>query len=254
MKSRFNFSDLAPSALALLAGTGLLFPPPCRAQEEARLQGDIGFALYDNPSITRSTGKSKTVRPYLNADYGNFYSRVDTFGYKALPLGNGHLELATRVSAAGYRAADRNIGSRSNPVPVGLGSYQETPCGGFFLYGFHDMVSGGVLLDLMYAAELSAGPVQIYPQLGLERMSARYAQHLYAVSASEATLSGLPRYMPGHASSPYLGVALEYLLPANLKLSFQLTKKWLGKDTTDSPLVNNPSPSTGLLALTQVFK
>ena len=43
-----------------------------------------------------------------------------------------------------------------------------------------------------------------------------------------------------------LGLALEDPLPDNLE--------WLGKDTTDSPLVNNPSPGSGLLALTQVFK
>jgi len=119
MQSRFPFPDLAPSALALLAGTALLVPQPCRAQEEARLQGDMGLALHNSPSITRSAGKDNAIVPYIYADYGNFYSRVDTLGYKAMPLGNGHLEVATRVSVEGYRAADSNIGSRSKPVRVG---------------------------------------------------------------------------------------------------------------------------------------
>ncbi len=183
------------------------------------------MALYNTPPVTRTADKTNTVLPYLYADYGNFYARVNTFGYKAVPLGSGHLELAARVSVEGYRAADHGIGDRSTPVPVGLGTFQETSYGAFFLYGFHDTVSGGSLLDLMYAAEISAGPIEVYPQLGLERRSARYVQHLYGVSATEAAQSGLSSYAPGKAYSPYLGVALEYPLPDKLKLSLQVTNR-----------------------------
>ena len=239
------------SAMAMLAG--LLGPVtlPSWAQEEPRLQGDAGLALYNTPPITRTADKSNTVLPYLYADYGNLYARVNTFGYKAMPLGNGHLELAARISFEGYRAADH--GNRSTPVPVGLGTMQETAYGAFFLYGFHDTVSGGTLLDLMYAAEMRVGPVQVYPEFGLEHRSARYVQHLYGVSATEAAQSGLPSYAPGSASSPYLGLALEYPLPNNLKLSFQLTRKWLGKSMMDSPLISTSTQTSGLLALVRVF-
>jgi len=237
----------------MLAGLLVQATQPARAQEAARLQGDAGLALYNTPPITRTADKSNTVLPYVYADYGNFYARVNTFGYKAMPLGNGHLELAARVSVEGYRAADRGIGNRSNPVPVGVGTLQETPYGAFFLYGFHDSVSGGTLLDLMYAAEMNAGPIQVYPQLGLEHRSARYLQHLYGVSATEAAQSGLSSYAPGHASSPYLGLALEYPLPNQLKLSFQITKRWLGRSMTDSPLINTSTQTSGLLALMHVF-
>ena len=240
--------------MAMLAGLLVQVPLPSWAQEEPRLQGDAGLALYNTPPITRTADKSNTVLPYLYADYGNFYARVNTFGYKAMALGNGHLELAARISVEGYRAADHGIGNRSTPVPVGVGTLQETAYGAFFLHGFHDTVSGGTLLDLMYAAEMSAGPLQIYPEFGLERRSARYVRHLYGVSATEAAQSGLPSYTPGNASSPYLGLALEYPLPNDLKLSFQVTRKWLGKSMTDSPLIKASTQTSGLLALMHVFK
>ena len=42
--------------------------------------------------------------PYLFADYGRFFARVDTFGIKMLPIGNGYLELVGRVSQDGWNA------------------------------------------------------------------------------------------------------------------------------------------------------
>lgn len=238
----------------LLTSMLMLLASPTWAQSEARLHGDVGLALYSTPPVTRSTDNGKTVLPYLYADYGNFYARVNTFGYKVAPLGAGHLELSTRISFEGYRATDHGIGNRAKPVPIGLSTFQETPYGAFFAYGFHDTVSGGNLMDLMYATELNAAPVHVYPQIGLERRSARYAQHLYGVSAAEAAGSGLASYTPGSATSPYLGLALEYPLQKDLNLSWQITKKWLGKGITDSPLVNTSSQTSGLLALTHVFR
>ncbi|MEY5098442.1 MAG: hypothetical protein RJA36_1161 [Pseudomonadota bacterium] len=250
---KFHLSVFSKSAMAMLTSLLAQVLQSAWAQTEPQLQGDAGLALYNTPHITRTADKSNTVLPYIYADYGNLYARVNTFGYQAMPLGNGHLELAARVSVEAYRAADRGIGNRSTPIPVGLGTLQETPYGAFFLYGFHDTVSGGTLLDLMYAAEMSAGPIEVYPQFGLERRSARYMQHLYAVSSTEAAQSGLSSYTPGKASSPYLSMALEYPLPDKLKLSFQITKKWLGKSMTDSPLINTSTQTSGLLALVHVF-
>lgn len=251
---KFFPAALAQSAVTTLAGALSLLAPPAAAQTAERLQGDVGLGLYNTPAITRTVDKSTSVLPYLYADLGRFYARVNTFGYKAVPMGNGHVELAARVSFEGYRSADRGIGERSDPVPVGLGTFQETPYGAFFLYAFRDTVSGGTLLDLMYAAELSAGPFQLYPQLGMERRSARYVQHLYGVSATEATQSGLSRWAPGSAVSPYIALAAQWPLQADLNLTFQVTKKWLGRGLTDSPLVDSSSQTSGLLALTHVFK
>ncbi len=136
------------------------------AQDAASLKGDVGAAVYRTPAITRTTQGSNTVLPYVYADHGPFYARINTLGYKAMPLGAGHLEVAVRVTQEGYKSAQAGIGDRSNPLPVGVGTFQKTAYGAFFAYSLYDPSSGGNLVDLMYAAKFRVAGISVYPQLG----------------------------------------------------------------------------------------
>lgn len=244
-------SPLVKSALAVLALAACL---SCGAQTSEGLVGDVGGALYRTPAITRTTERSNTVLPYLYADAGRWYARVDTFGVRMLPLGAGSLELAASVSFEAYRPANAAFDNRSTPLPVGVGSYQETPVGAFFLYAFRDLASGGTLLEATYAAELDAGPVHFYPQLGLERRSARYMQHLYGVGEAEAQRASLAAYAPGGSVTPGVALAMDYALTDLLKLSAQVRKRWLDASFTASPLVDARTQVTGFVALTRTFR
>ena len=225
------------------------------SDDKPQLQGDVGIALYRTPPITRAAGDANVVLPYAFADYGNFFARVDTFGVKLMPLGAGSLELSGRLSFEGYKSVGYNgIQERSRPVPVGLSTFQETPYGAFFLYSFYDVTSGGTLLDALYAAEFKLGAMTIYPQLGLERRSAKYVQHLYGVSALENAVSKLDVYNPGNSLSPNFGVAFAYPLENDYSLTLQVRKKWLDSSITDSPLVNSKSQLSSFLSLTRSFK
>ncbi len=224
------------------------------AQDAASLKGDVGAAVYRTPAITRTTQGSNTVLPYVYADHGPFYARINTLGYKAMPLGAGHLEVAVRVTQEGYKSAQAGIGDRSNPLPVGVGTFQKTAYGAFFAYSLYDPSSGGNLVDLMYAAKFRVAGISVYPQLGLERRSAKYVQHLYGVNAAQATASGLSIYSAQSSMSPNLGFTAEYPLNDRYSVTYQLRKKWFDSGTTNSPLVNSQSQTTSFLALTRSFK
>ncbi len=223
------------------------------SQAAPKLEGDIGRAAYRTPPVARTADRSTVVLPYVYADYGAFYGRVDTFGYKATPLGKGHLELAARVSVEGYRPGDAAFGKRATPVPIGLGTFQETPYGAFFAYGFHDATSGGTLLDLSYAAEFSVGPLHVYPLAGIERRSARYVDHLYGVNAAEALRAGVAAYSPGASTTPSAGIALDYPVAERLKLTAQVRRRWLDRSITASPLVDAKAQTSGLVAIARSF-
>jgi MipA family protein len=224
------------------------------AQTEYTLKGDVGAALYRTPGITRSMEGSNAVLPYAYADYGPFYARINTLGYKAMPLGAGHLELAARVTLEGYKSSQAGIVDRTSPLPIGLGTFQKTAYGAFFAYGFYAPNSGGSLVDLMYAAKFQVAGVNFYPQLGVERRSAKYVQHLYGVSTAEAVASGLSAYSAQSSTSPNLGLTAEYALNQNYTLSYQLRKKWFDTGITNSPLVTAHSQTSSFLALTRSFK
>ena len=125
--------------------------------------------------------------PYAYGDLGRLFVREDTFGAKLVPVGWGALELVGRISTEGTDGDGPGLAHRTNPRPVGLGTFQETPWGGVFADAFVDTVSGGTLLEASYAAELPVGAATLYPQVGLSRRSARYDAHLFDVRAVSTT-------------------------------------------------------------------
>lgn len=220
----------------------------------SNLIGDVGLAMYRTPAVTHAQGQVNSVLPYVYADYGPLYARVDTFGYKVAPLGAGHFELATRLSLEGYQSTVPGVSNRARPKPVGVGTFQETPYGAFIFYAFGDATSHGSLIDLTYAAEFIVGNWHVYPQVGVERRDRRYVTNLYGVDATDAQRSGLAEYAPGYSASPNVAAAMEYPLTESLKLTFQLKKRWLDRSIYESPLVNVRQQTSGLLAISQSFK
>jgi MipA family protein len=219
-----------------------------------KLIGDVGVANYRTPAITRSNQKNNMVLPYVYADYGNWYARVDTFGYKIAPIGAGHLEIATRISFEDFQPTNAGVDRRSKPKLLGIGTFQETPYGAFFLYAFRDTTSGGMLLDATYAAEFVFADWHFYPQFGVEQRDQKYVEKLYGVDAIEAQRSGLAAYSPKSSTSPNIAMAAEYPFADHLKLSVQLRKRYLDKAIQDSPLVNAKQQTSGFVAVTKTFE
>ena len=221
------------------------------------LTGDVGAAVYATAANVRGASHRSSFLPYVYADYQRVFARTDTFGVKTVALGSGYLELVGRVSQEGYKAdspALRGLHDRSTPVPLGIGTYQETPYGGFFVYAMHDVTSGGSLLEATYAAELAFSGWKIYPQIGIERRSAAYVQHLYGVDADESARSGVARYRATASTVPVAGLAAELALGGPWHLLVQARRSWLDAAIRNSPLVASRSQNSGFVAVTYAFK
>ena len=222
------------------------------AEEGDRYVGDLGLGGYQISRIAGTDAKP-TLFPYIYGDYGHFYGRVDTFGYKAMPMGFGHLELSTRISFEGFRPTQSALSRRESPRLMGLGTFQETPWGGLFVYAFRDAVSGGSMLDVTYAAEFNWGRLTVYPELGLTRRSARYVQHLYGVTADQSQLAGVTAYAAGASTVPTAGWAMELPINDRYKWVGEVKRRWLDHSITQSPLVLHKTQDSVLLSLARVF-
>ena len=113
-------------AVLPLAVHALLAPGSAAAQSAAgdRLVGEVGLGVYARTEVVRDTGTSTMVLPYVYADWGRVFARVDTLGVKLVPLGLGHLELVGRISTEGWdadRPSLRGLSDRGNPLPVWRG-------------------------------------------------------------------------------------------------------------------------------------
>lgn len=251
------------SRLSLMA-LGLWAATAAQAQEgfTDRFVGELGGAAYATASPIKSKDTAVTALPYVYGDWGRAFARVDTLGIKTLPLAMGHLEGVVRVSQEGFDAdttALQGVNKRSNPLPIGLGTFQRTPVGGVFVYAMHDVNSGGNLLEATYAARFEVAGVKLYPQAGIEYRSRAYVHHLYGVSASEASASqtaggALTAYQAGASTVPMLGLAASVPLTGPWALQLQWRHKWLDSAISQSPLVGLKNQNSGFAALSYTFK
>jgi outer membrane protein len=242
---RFRVCSLAALALTI-SGTSL-----------AQLSGDVGLAAYSTGSIVRGEQRWSSVLPYGYFGYDRFFMRVDTVGAKVLPLGKGHLELVGRLSFEGFKpnAQLPGLRERSNPLPLGLGTFQSFDWGGLFLYAFYNLQgSHGALIEATYAGKVKAGAVTFYPTLSLEHRTAGYVRGLYGTDAAEAASMGKAAYSPGASTVPVLGLSASIPLTGNWGVNIQYRHRWLDSPIRNSPLVDKTNQNSAYVALAYTFK
>lgn len=229
------------------------------AAAPAHLVGDIGVGANIAPPVAHARagdGGSGPI-PYLNADYGPAFARIDTFGIRTLPLGYGSAELLTRVLEDGYVPATPRglLDKRKSSLPLGIGTLQTTPAGAVFINAYRDVAaSHGQLVDLMYAAEVDIGPLALYPQAGAEYRSTAYARYYYGLDSREAARAGLPAWRPGAVTNPFVALFMEAKLGGRWYLDANLRRSWFGSGIAASPLVRRHAMETGLVALGYRFE
>jgi MipA family protein len=214
--------------------------------------GDVGGMVSSTGAVVQGSSSTSAL-PYVYGDWGPFYARLDTFGVRAVPWRDGHLELAVRVSTEGVKArqtAFPDAGDRTAPLPIGLGTFQRTALGGVFAYAMHDPRSGGQFGELNWAGKLDVGAVKLYPQLGVQYRSAGYVRHLYGVDDAQALATGLSAYRPGASFTPM--ATLQATVPVSGPWSLQLMTRYRRLDdaVANSPLVGRSSQVSGFAALT----
>lgn len=216
--------------------------------------GDLGLgAIRMDQNVL---GKKATVSPlpYIYGDYGRFFGRLDTFGVKTLQMGDGYLEFSTRVNFDGHDASN-GLQRRNNAIPLGIGTYQETPFGAFFLNGFYDVGSShGSFFEAIYAIELDAGALAIYPQIGAVRQSASYNNYFYGVTSSESAASGYRAYNGSASTNTILALSAEYSFTPTWVANMTFRRTWLGSGITNSPIVNRHIENLGFVTLSYRFK
>ena len=114
--------------------------------------------------------------------------------------------------------------------------------------------SRGTLLEATYAAEFKLGRASVYPQIGVERRSAKYSNYLYGVSAAESAASGFAAYNAGASTIPVLGLGVDVPITESWVINLQLRRRFLDSSVYNSPLVSRRTQDIGLIALSYRFK
>ena len=221
--------------------------------------GDIGAAVYSTNLNIGSLGAQSMVLPYGFFDYQRFAMRIDQLAFKTAPLGFGFLEIVGKVDPDSYQVKstiNSQIINKGYQVPIGLGTFQDTPIGAFFINAYHDFgKSKGNLLELNYFGEIElVSKIVLYPQVGMERQSSSYANYYYSVNPEQAQLTGYRTYSASSSNNPLAGFLLEIPVVEDWYLNIYGKRKWLGSGVNNSPVLTRSFQDTMFMALAYRFK
>jgi len=252
MKALSQVCSVACLCAALLSATA-------RAEEfQSQLVGDIGLGGYYTGDIIRGDQNQTSVLPYVDFNYGRMFARIDTFGIKTLPLGYGHVELVGRFSQDGFDTnapALAGLSKRDSSLPIGIGTLQVTPVGGFMLNAFHDVnASRGNIFEAIYGGRIELPRVKLYPLVGMEYRSKEYVRYYYGVSPQEAANSSYAANQPDGAMNGLIALIADITLTDDYHLHLYARRKWLGDSIRHSPIVDKAYLDTGYVAVSYRFK
>ena len=252
-------SILAVIALSISAHATNLEPVDVPNGLPDHIVGDIGVAVYSSNMHIGTEGTQSLVLPYAFFDYKRFFVRIDEVGIKTFELGNGYLELIGKIDLNTYKVKSPFNGAsinRSDPIPLGIGTYQETPIGGFFVNAYHDFgKSRGALYELLYFAEVETYKnIVVYPELGIERQSSQYANYYYGMNTGEANATGYSTYVAPATNNLIAGFMVEIPVVDSWYVNIYGRRKWLGNGINNSPVMNRSFQDNIFAALAYRFK
>ena len=221
--------------------------------------GDIGAAVYTSNLHIGTEGTQSLPLPYAFFDYQRFFARIDEVGIKTFKMGYGYLEVIGKINLDSYKVKSPINGAsinRSDPIPLGIGTFQETPIGGIFVNAYHDFgKSKGALYEVLYFAELETyKKVVVYPQIGIERQSSQYANYYYGINSGESQLTGYSAYSAPATNNLLAGVMVEIPVIDNWYINLYGKRKWMGSGINNSPVMNRSFQDNIFMALAYRFK
>ena len=224
-----------------------------------RIVGDIGAAVYTSNLHIGTEGTQSLALPYAFFDYQRFFVRIDEVGIKTFKMGYGYLEVIGKINLDSYKVKSPFNGTsinRSDPIPLGLGTFQETPIGGFFVNAYHDFgKSKGALYEFLYFGELETyRKIVVYPQVGVERQSSQYANYYYGISPGESQLTGYNAYSAPATNNLLAGVMVEIPVVDSWYVNLYGKRKWMGNGINNSPVLNRSFQDNIFVALAYRFK
>jgi outer membrane protein len=174
-------------------------------------------------------------------------------------MGYGYFEVIGKIDLNTYKVKSPINGAsinKSDPIPLGFGTYQETPIGGFFANAYHDFgKSKGALYELLYFAELETYKnIVVYPEVGIERQSSQYANYYYGITPGESNLTSYNAYTAPATSNLIAGFMVEIPVVDNWYINLYGRRKWLGNGINNSPVMNRSFQDNIFAALAYRFK
>ena len=241
------------SVAALLATGPAHAQPPSRPESP---QWSLGAGVVASPSPYVGVDTELIPIPLVGLRWQRLYLQGVRAGYELAPAGSPwRFDLLAQVRFQGYEADDsdflRGMEDRDTSLDAGVRIGWEGDAWTSDLTLLSDVLdeSGGQEAVLTLSRAFPVGRrLRIAPEAGLAWRSAELVEHYYGVRPEEAR-PFRPAYEGDSTIDGVLGVQGSYRLTGRLSLFGFVRADLLGGDVEDSPIVDDDTELTGILAL-----
>jgi outer membrane protein len=224
-----------------------------------RIIGDIGGAVYTTNLNIGSYGPQSFVLPYGFFDYERFAMRIDQIAIKTFKVGYGYFEFAGKIDVNTYQLKSSINGQTINKgyqIPLGIGTFQDTPIGAFFINAYHDFgKSKGALYELNYFAEIdTVNKIAVYPQIGIERQSSQMTNYYFGIDSVQSQQTGYASYSAPATTNMTTGFLIAVPIIDSWYVNIYGKRKWLGSGINNSPVMTKPFQDEMFMSVAYRFK
>lgn len=218
----------------------ILFPVTAKAG------GSVGLGAGVLSSEYKQTDGIAVPVPIINYENDHFYLRGLMAGFKVYADKMHEISLTLSYLPQYYKASRsdswsmRQLDDRHSTVLAGAAYRLKTPFGTARASVGGDILDhgGGFVGDLAYLYPFKVGPATLSPTVGGMWTSKDYNDYYYGISGKESRKSGLKKYRPDDAFSPFAGLDATMDFTENWSMFLNMRAVFLSDEITDSPMVS----------------
>jgi outer membrane protein len=209
--------------------------------DDSPLSAGIGV-VYSNGLYKGDSPKTWPI-PFFSFRAGNFYLRGVAAGYELFKYDALSFDLVAQWRFEGYDHDDSDylegMENRRMTVDAGAKASYRDGFGTSSLTFLTDTLNryNGQELRFSYDKRFKlTESLSLTPSVGLSYQSSHLTNYYYGVRSDEAR-PGRPRYVPGEAYNPFIGIGMAYKLSQEVSLTGNIRYQLLDDAITDSPIV-----------------
>lgn len=213
----------------------------------AHAGGSIGVGVGFMSSEYKKTDGVVLPIPAINYESERFYVRGLTGGFNLYKDETHELSLTLSYLPQYFKASRsdswrmRQLDDRHSTALAGAAYMLKTQYGTAKIAVGGDILDhgGGFVGDVSYSYPFHMGAVTVAPIGGLTWSSKDYNDYYYGVSGKESRKSGLKKYAPDDAFSPFVGVDSRLKMAENWDVFMNMRAVFLSDEIADSPMVDD---------------
>ncbi|KFA58030.1 hypothetical protein A9G34_09150 [Gilliamella sp. Choc4-2] len=221
----------------------------------------IGFGVGRSNSPYKSYSTNYYPIPHIDYDNGLFFIDDLSAGVYAYKQGNQSFSIGTRYLSNEFTPHESNnhqlkqLKSRHTTLLAQIEYSIDTKWGSFSSNVGKDMLgeSNSILINADYSLPIIQESLIIVPTIGINWANKKHNNYYYGISHKESYSSGLKYFNPDNTFTPYVEIAVQYMLNNHFATFGGIHVDKLTGDVSKSPMVDNSTVTSIYMGISYKF-